>query len=234
MDLQGEHIAIDLEGGSMPAFLCRPSEGERFPGIIVIHEIFGLTPHIEDVARRLAGQGYLTLAPELFWKIGPPPDFSDRESFMRFRQSIDDQQMLSYMDAAVARLREETDADVAHVGIVGFCFGGYCSFLEAARNPSLAACVDFYGAPVQRLLGPAAEMRVPVLALFGAEDQSIPPDMVEELRHVLERTGTPFDIVVYPGAGHAFFNDTRPTYREDAARDAWPKMLAFFGEHLKG
>jgi carboxymethylenebutenolidase len=242
MDLAPEHVTIPVLGGEMPAFLCRPQTDDRLPAVIVIHEIFGPDRHFEDLACRFAGQGYAALSPDLFWQL-EVPSFSDRASFMRFRQSIDDRRVLADLDACLAYLRRQPFVDGDHLGIVGFCWGGSYSLLEAAHNPTLAACVDFYGGqlvyaekserkPVSQLEA-AEEMHVPFLGLFGEDDQSIPVDQVHQLERVLQRSGVPFEIHIYPGAGHAFFNDTRPTYREHAARDAWSRVLDFFARYLQ-
>lgn len=243
MNLETSRLEIPVDGGSMPAFLCRPSSDGKLPAIIVIHEIFGPTEHIDDVTCRFAGQGYVALEPDLFWRMDSLPDFSDRASFMRFRMALDDRQLLASADAAVRWLREQPFVDGEHIGIVGFCMGGYYAFLEAAHNPSLAACVDFYGAPLtfpepseQHPLAPmmaAHRLRVPVLGLFGEEDPSIPVEQVRELEGILQETGVPFEVFIYPGAGHAFFNDTRETYRPGPATDAWTRTLAFFERNLK-
>jgi carboxymethylenebutenolidase len=224
----GERVSIDVEGGAMEAFICRPASGERHPGIVIVHDIYGLQAHSEDVACRFAAQGYVALVPDLFWQVGSPRDFTDRESFMQFRRSLDDRQILESIDAAAAQLRDEPDVEFSHVGIVGFCMGGYYAFLAAVANPSVAACVDFYGAPVAGLLEPAQELRVPVLGLFGDQDQSIPVEEVRQLEEALQAAGCPYEFHIYPGAGHAFFNDTKPTYRGHAAEDAWRRTLDFF------
>jgi len=233
MELETQRPTIPIDGDSMAAFLCSPSTETPLPAIVVIHEILGLVPHTEDVASRFAREGYVALAPDLFWHVESLPDFSDRESFMRFRQSLDDRRMLASLDAALAYLREQPFVDVSHIGIVGFCMGGYYSLLEASNNPTLAACVDFYGAPISKLLPAVRQLRVPLLGLFGEDDQAIPLDQVRELESVLQEVGVPFEIHTYPGAGHAFFNDTSPTYRQHAAEDAWRRTLDFFAEHVQ-
>lgn len=233
MELETQRPTIAVDDGSMKAFLCSPVTESVLPAVIVIHDIAGLAAHAEDVACRFAREEYVALAPDLFWRVGTPTALTDGASIMRFRQSLDDREMLASLDAAVAYLREQPFVDVSHIGIVGFCMGGYYAFLEAANNPTLAACADFYGAPMAPVLSAARRLRVPLLGLFGEEDQSIPLDQVHELQTVLQDVGVPFEIHTYPGAGHAFFNDTRPSYREEAARDAWQRVLGFFARHVQ-
>ncbi|HEX8917357.1 MAG TPA: dienelactone hydrolase family protein [Chloroflexota bacterium] len=230
--LQGD-IGIEVDGKIMDGFLARPATGEEMhPAVIMIHDIKGVSDHARDVTNRFAQQGYVTLAPNLFWNVRVP-DFTDRSSMMRFRQTLDDEQMIRDIDAALAHLRDRPEVNVVHVGIVGFCMGGYFASLAALRNPSLAACVDFYGAPLTRLLESVGELRVPFLGLFGDQDQSIPLEQVEQLDAALDETRLPHEIRIYPGAGHAFFNDTSPSYNQTAAQDAWPRVLTFFAEHLQ-
>jgi carboxymethylenebutenolidase len=242
MATQREHVSISVGGGAMNAFLCRPEGEGQLPAVIEIHEIFGLTAHHEDVTCRLAEEGYVSLAPDLFWTIGAPPAMSDRESFMRFRQSMDDRQFLQSLDAALDWLRSQPYVDGDHVAIVGFCMGGYYALLEAIKNPSFTACVDFYGAPLENteksetrpwsLMEELPDLKVPYMGLFGDEDQSIPVEQVRRLEALLATLDVPSEVVLYPGAGHAFFNDTsEERYRRNAALDAWAKMIQFFDRY---
>lgn len=239
---QQERVRIDVAGGTMNGFVCRPDAAKPRPAIIEIHEIYGPTPHHEDVTCRLAGEGYVGLAPDLFWHMGPVPDMQDRDAFMRFRSSMNDSTMLQSLDAAIDWLRTQPYVDGDHIGIVGFCMGGYYSLLEAIHNPSLSACVDLYGAPLvnpkpsenqpESIMDIVKNLKVPFLGLFGAEDQSIPLDQVRQLEGILDTLDVPSQVVVYPNAGHAFFNDTGPRYRQDAAEDAWATMIQFFSRYL--
>jgi carboxymethylenebutenolidase len=243
METMHRDITIDVDGGQMDAYLAEPAEGDHLPGIIIVHDIFGVSDHTRDVANRYAAQGYIVLAPNLFWRIGSPT-LSDRESFMRFRGQMDDSAFLRYLDAALEALRNEPTVSRARIGILGFCMGGYYAFLEACSNSTYAACVDFYGAPLtgetaptrpRTTLDAAQDLRVPTLFLFGEEDGSIPAAHIQQLENVLNGVGTPYEVQLYPGAGHAFFNDANPqSYREDAARDAWPRTLDFLRRYLHG
>lgn len=243
MEIDTPHATIAVDGGSMRALVCRPADEGTLPAVIVIHEIYGLSDHIEDVAGRLARQGFVTLAPDLFWQLGAPPDFSDRTSFMRFRASMDDRQFLSSLDAAVGYLQHQPFVDSDRIGITGFCMGGYYALLETAHNPAIKACADFYGGPLvlpqtsetrpRSPLDAAHDITVPFLGLFGGEDQGIPVEQVRQLESILRENGVPAEAHVYPGAEHAFHNDQAPRYNEDAAKDAWRRTVAFFHECLK-
>lgn len=243
MEIERGNLTIPVDGGAMPVLLTRPTGAGSWPGIIIVHEIFGLSDYIHDVAGRLAAEGYATLAPDLFWEIGPPPDFSDRASFMRFRGSMDDRRLLASLDAAVAHLTEQPFVTSGRLGIIGFCMGGYYALLETARNGAITACADFYGGPLvlsetsaTRPLAPldaAQEIHVPFLGLFGEADQGIPVEQVRRLEGVLQAAGAPTEIHTYPGAEHAFHNNTGQRYHATAAEDAWQRTLQFFATYLQ-
>jgi carboxymethylenebutenolidase len=233
MPIQDQRLEVSVGGGAMPLYIARPDGDAPLPVVIVIHEIFGLTPHTEDVARRFAAEGFVAAAPHLFFQT-PIPDFSDRASFMAFRQAISDDDMLRNIDAVIDTLRDLPYADAEHIGIVGYCFGGYTSLLETAHNPAIRALADYYGGgDPEVVLDAARQIHVPVLGMFGEEDQGISVNFVHQTEEALQGAGAETEFHIYPGAGHAFFNDTSPErYNEAAARDAWPKTVAFFRRTL--
>jgi carboxymethylenebutenolidase len=235
MAVTDERLEVSVGGGQMPLYVARPEGDERLPLIVVIHEIYGLTPHTEDVARRFAGAGFVAAAPHLFFQT-PIPDFSDRASFMAFRRAIHDDDMLRNIDAAIDTMRQKPYVDGGRIGIVGYCFGGYVSLLETAHNSSIKALADYYGGGnPDVVLEAASKVHVPVLGMFGAEDQGIPVDFVHRTEEAMKAAGAQTEFHIYPGAGHAFFNDTSPErYNEGAAKDAWPKTVDFFTRVLKG
>lgn len=213
--------------------------------IIVIHEIWGLTAHIRDVARRFARQGYITLAPDLYTRQGTPNlDLNDRAGLMKFLASLSDPQIVGDLQTAVGYLNGQ---GIEKVGSIGFCMGGLYSYLLACQSKKLSAAVDFYGrityaeTSANKPVSPldfASQLNCPLLCNFGETDASIPQSDVAKLREALAGStpvGNPlkWKINVYPGAGHAFFNDTRPSYSEAAARDAGTEALRFFQENLK-
>jgi carboxymethylenebutenolidase len=234
MVLTQERREISVDGGSMPVFACRLEGSEPLPAIVVIHEILGLTPHHEDIACRFAGEGFVAAAPNLFFDIDIP-NFTDRASFMAFRQQIDDRTMVERVRALVTDLRQRPDVHADAIGVVGYCFGGYTALLATADIPEIKALADYYGGGNPETVHAAArKVRVPVLGMFGGEDQGIPVEVVRETERILKGAGNETQFHVYPGAGHAFFNDTSADrYRPDAARDAWPKTVDFFKRTLK-
>lgn len=220
------------------AFLAQPQQQPK-AAIIIIHEFWGLSAHIRDVARRFARQGYATLAPNLYTREGDPKiDLGDRDGLMKFLASIPDRRMTGDLEAAIEYLNGQ---GFAKVGSVGFCMGGLYSYLLATHSDKLQAAADFYGRisyaqlsenKPESPLDLAPQLKCPLLCCFGEGDKSIPQTDVEKLREGLAQSTQPWKINVYPGAGHAFFNDTRPSYNAAAAADAGTEVLKFFKNHL--
>jgi len=260
-------VTYPCNGMDRPAFLARPDDSRR-PAVIVIHEIFGVTPHIEDVCRRFAGEGYVAMAPDLFALGGRPVTNEEMEAAIRFTQSLPpelrrdaaaaqarlgdlpeaqrepvakglhwlrNRDMNRYardLEPAVEWLAAQSYVRPDRIASVGFCFGGGLSALLAASGAPLAACVIFYGSnpPLDRV----PNIRGPVLGLYGGEDRGI-TDKVPEFAEAMNRAGKSFEHHVYSGAPHAFFNDSRSSvYRQEAAEDAWRRVLAFLGSTLQG
>jgi carboxymethylenebutenolidase len=234
--MQTEMLELNTSDGPMRAFRAAPGGAPR-GGIVVVQEAFGLNAHMEDVARRLAGAGYLAVAPELFHRSEEPGPFSydDFAAVIPAMGALSDEMMLVDVDAALAHLAA-SGIPPERSGIVGFCMGGRVSFLVAARR-GLGAAVGFYGGGIvtarfpqfPALVGEAPELATPWLGLFGDRDGSIPVDDVEQLRAALaDDAPVDTEIVRYPDAEHGFFSDLRPAYAPDAAADAWTRTLAWF------
>ncbi len=209
--------------------------------MIVIPDVRGLTDHYRDIARRFANEGFFALAVDLYSREGAP-DLPDMPSVSAWIQSLPDPRILGDLGAAVQYLASRSEVRRGRVGITGYCMGGQYALMAACSVPGLAACVSWYGMlryaehnerkPISPLeLAP--RLACPYLGLFGADDALIPNTDVDELRAILTREGKRFAIKSYPGAGHAFFNDTRPdAYRPEAAADAWPRAVEFLRTHL--
>lgn len=242
MSLVHEDVTFKSGGADVKAFLCRP-EGETKRGaVIIVHEIFGLTDHILDVACRIAEAGYDGLAVDYFSREGAPPEAGgDFRPLREFVSRIPDSQLMADTMAAADYLKARPHSN-GKVGIVGFCWGGRVAMLVAAEVPEVNAAVAYYGrirpsgvpTPNQPKypIDLADQMRSPLLGHFGANDQSIPPADAAALREALERAHKTSEIHVYEGAGHAFSNDTRPSYNAAAAHLAWTRTLAWLGKYL--
>lgn len=231
---------IPSQGEQLPAYLAKPASGDGpYPIILVVQEIFGVHQHIQDVCRRLAKQGYLAIAPELYFRQGDPHQYDDIPTLLSGLVSkVPDAQVLLDLDRATNwAVRQGGDAN--KIGITGFCWGGRISWLYAAHNPQLKAAVAWYGkfSGNKTLTTPkhpvdiAADLSAPVLGLYGAEDGSIPLDQVELMRQALRAANATAEIVVYPEAGHAFHADYRPSYHQASAEDGWQRMLAWFVQY---
>jgi carboxymethylenebutenolidase len=232
-------VTIPVGQENLPGYRAMPAKGGPFPVVLVVQEIFGLHEHIKDICRRLAKVGYYAIAPELYFRQG---DVSKLETIDQIRPivaRVPDAQVMADLDAAVNFAQESGKGDVAKLGITGFCWGGRIVWLYAAHSRRLKAGAAWYG----RLVGEAtenqpkypvdvaADLNAPVIGLYGAKDQGIPLDTVEQMRTALEKAKVDTEIVVYPDSGHAFFADYRPSYVEAGARDAWQKMLAWFKKY---
>lgn len=232
--------SIPTQGDNMPAYYARPQDVEgSLPIVIVIQEIFGVHEHIRDLCRRLALEGYLAVAPELYFRQGDPNDYSDIPTlFSNLVTKVPDAQVLADLDH-VANWASRNGGDPHRLLATGFCWGGRISWLYAAHNPQLKAAVAWYGKLVgeKTLNSPkhpvdiATDLNAPVLGLYGADDTSIPQDTVETMRHALRAANATAEIVVYPGAGHAFNADYRPSYHQESAQDGWQRMLAWFSQY---
>lgn len=236
--MASETTQVETPDGTMPVYRSGP-DGEPRAAVVVIQEAFGVNAHIEDVCDRLAGEGYLAVAPHVFHRTGGGTvDYGDFSAVIPHFQGLTDDRILADVDAALGLLEGEGLAR-SRIGLVGFCFGGRVSFLAATRR-ALGAAVGFYGGGIvtsrfpqfPSLLPDVVRLQAPWLGLFGADDASIPLDDVDRLRLELDAATVDTDVVVYEGAGHGFFCDKRDSFEPNAAADAWQRTLAWFGDHL--
>lgn len=241
--LTAGQVRIPVEGGSIPAYRAMPEDKTGVAVVLVIQEIFGVHEYIQDVCRRLAHEGYMAIAPEMFVRQGDPARYTEiPRLFSEVVNKVPDEQVMADLDATVA-WAGQNGGNVNRLGITGFCWGGRVTWLYAAHNPRLKAGVAWYG----RLVGDADELRphhpvdvvkdinAPVLALYGENDTGIPMDTVEKMKAALAKgsdAAKASEFVVYPDAPHAFHADYRPSYREEPAKDGWRRALAWFGQHL--
>lgn len=232
-------VKISVPDGSIPAYRAMPAKGGPFPIVLVVQEIFGVHEHIQDICRRLAKLGYLAIAPELFVRQGDVSKLTTIEQILPIVQKVPDSQVLADLDTTVAWAQASGKGNAARLGITGFCWGGRITWLYAAHNPSVKAGVAWYGRLVgehtplqpQYPIDIAPLLKVPVLGLYGGQDNSIPIATIEEMKAALKRTGSPSEIVVYPDAPHGFFADYRPSYRPQDAVAAWQHLQAWFRKY---
>jgi len=240
--LVAQEVKVPTADGQMPAYAAYPASGGPFPTALVIHEIFGVHEHIKDLCRRLAHLGYFAVTPLLYARQGDVSGLSDFQQILAIVGKVPDAQVASDLDATVAWAKSTGKADTDRLAVTGFCWGGRQAWLYAAHNPKVKAAAAWYGPlgyPTDALhpKNPPDlidQLSVPVLGLYGGADTGIPKAQVEKFQAELEAAKKPDKIVIYPEAPHGFNADYRPSYRPEAAKDGWEKMLAWFKDHGAG
>ena len=244
--LTAGEVAVDVAGFQMPAYRAQPAGKTGLPVVLVLSEIFGVHEYIADTARRLAHQGYLAIAPELFIRQGDAKRYTEIGKLVsEVIAKVPDAQVLADLDATVAWAAAH-GGNTGKLGVTGFCWGGRQTWLYCAHNPKVKAGVAWYGRLVGEptALAPrnpvdlAGQLKAPVLGLYGGADTGIGHDTVEKMKAALADAGAKGNaaaaasaFVVYPDAPHAFHADYRPSYRKEAAEDGWKRMLAWFKQH---
>lgn len=229
--------SVKVDGGGMPLYFARPANGAKPPIVLVAMEIFGLHEYIKDVARRLGKLGALAVAPDYYFRQGQLAGIGDIRKLMPLVNAKPDTELISDLNATV-RWAEDQGGDKNRIGIIGFCRGGRTVWEYCAASDDVKAGVAFYGTLIdptaQKRVWPksplelAPEMKAPVLGLYGAEDQGIPPAQVEQMKAALAAAGKTAEFKIYSGAGHGFHADYRPSYNKEAAEDAWQQVASWF------
>jgi carboxymethylenebutenolidase len=227
------------DGVATPAYVAHPARvTEPLPGMVVVIHGLGLDAHMEDVTRRFAGQGMVAIAADTFARIGGPPDINDRDQIMAKIGAMDDRGALNDLTAAVEWLRAQPEC-TGQLGGIGFCMGGRLLLMLATEGGRLDRAIDCWGGRMTRRTQPVdaghpevpieriGRLDCPLLGIFGEDDTDPNLEDVAGLRAALERHGKSFRIRTFPGAGHAFFADTRPSYREEQASAAWEEFQRF-------
>ena len=236
------------DGFALPIFSARPSGDGPWPVVVVASEIFGVHEYIRDLCRRLAKAGFAAVAPSFFNRVEDPAGLADMSRVQQIVGAANYEQVMGDVSATLDWVSQQLWANSDKVGITGFCWGGKVVWQACARFAVLDAGVAWYGrlapsataTPEQAASGRpwpvdlAADLKCPVLGLYGGQDRGIPLPSVEAMRQALQRAGqTASGIHVYPDAPHAFHADYRDSYRSADAADGWAKLLAFFEGRLK-
>lgn len=234
-------VDIPVADGQIPAYRAMPDKkGKKFPVVLVIHEIFGVHEWIQDVCRRFAKEGYMAIAPALYSRQGDVHHLPDpRDLNTKIFSQIPDTQSMSDLDSTLA-WADKNSGNIKKAAITGFCWGGRIVWMYAAHNPKLKAGAAWYGrltptpnSPVNQAqpttpIDHVSEMKVPIIGFYGGLDKGITVESVTRMQEALKKAKSKSDIVLYPNADHGFFADYRPSYNEQSAKDAWPKLLAWF------
>ena len=225
--MEARRVQIAANGATTEAYLALPEKGQG-PGIIVIQEWWGLVPHIEDLCRRFAAEGFVALAPDMYHgRTTRSPDDAGK-----LMMALDIDRAEQDLRGAVTALKSRSEVTSSGLGVVGFCMGGQLALYAASKNPEIVACVNYYG--IHPHVKPDFRaMRAAVLCFFGEKDGSIPEAKIRELETRIREAGRDVEVHVYPGAQHAFMNDARPeVYDAKAAEDTWRRTLDFFRKHV--
>lgn len=233
-------VGIPVGDGVIPGYRAMPADGDSFPVILVIQEIFGVHEHIKDVCRRFAKLGYLAIAPELFARQGDVSRMTEIGDILtKVVANVPDAQVFSDLDATVAFVKASGKADTNRLGIVGFCWGGRTVWLYARHNPDIKAGVAYYGLlngmksaiKAQDPIDIASSLQVPVLGLYAGNDAFIQPAIIDEMQKGLQQSGSGSEIIVFPAVSHGFNADYRPSYDKTAAQYGWKLTRDWLRSH---
>ncbi|RMH35318.1 MAG: dienelactone hydrolase family protein [Nitrospirae bacterium] len=230
--IREEMVEYPGEGVTLRAYVAIPHGVSRAPAVIVVQEWWGLNDHIKDIARRLAREGYVAIAPDLYSRLGHKVTADPNEAG-RLMNSLAQEDGLKDLKATLAYLKTRPEVDPNRLGITGFCMGGGYALMLPCVTTDIKAAVPFYG-PIPNPDTPLQQLSAPVLYIYGEDDGWITKADVERLKAALKKYNKPGEVKTYPGCPHAFFNDTRPdVYKPAEAQDAWSRMLRFFDQHLR-
>ncbi len=231
VDVTASHASVPGPTGPIRTFVCRPAAAGTYPAVIVIQEWWGLNDHIKDVASRFAREGYVAIAPDLYSRLGNKVTADPNEAG-QLMMSLQKADGLADLLAVVADLKQTAGVNAQRIGVTGYCMGGSYTILLACSSAAIKAAAAFYGeVPDDATL---RQLQCPLLYVYGTEDGWIQRADVDRLGETLGNAGKTADVQIYPGAPHAFFNDTRPdVYRQSEATDAWGRTLRLFERCLK-
>lgn len=236
MQIEQTQVIVSTPDGQMPAFVCKPSMTVPQAGVVLLMEAFGLTQHIQDVAVQIAKEGYIVIAPDLYYRE-PNNKFTYEEveqaRAMMFRldfeKSVDED-----IRAAITYVKSKLDVPTIKVGVTGFCLGGGLAFLSACKlSDEIAAAAPFYGVVLDEWIDAAITINVPMYLFFGGVDPFIPLQRVEQMESRLQELGKEYQLKIYNDADHGFFCHERSSYNYEAAEDSWHELVYFFRQHLQ-
>lgn len=240
MEVTGSTVQLNTSDGKMEAYVAQPKGGGSYPGVVVIQEAFGVNDHIKKVTDRIAAEGYVAIAPDIYHREAERViSYAEMPKAIAALQRVVDSKAMEDVGSAITHLKSQSNVKAGSIGVTGFCMGGRLTYLTAAQHANDIKCaVPYYGGGIPMgnpsPLSRTKEIKCPMYLFFGAKDQLIPKEHVEQIKAELTANKVPFQLEVYPDAGHGFFCDDRPmSYHEGAAKDAWEKTKAFFAQHLK-
>ncbi|MET0852007.1 MAG: dienelactone hydrolase family protein [Candidatus Rokuibacteriota bacterium] len=227
---------------NMPVYEARPASGGPAPIILVISEIWGVHEYIRDCTRRFAKEGFYAMAPELFQREGGVGQIPNVQDVLKIVLAVPRKQVLGDIAAAMEWAKKRPGARADRVGVTGWCWGGSTVYQAAATIPDIKAAVAWYGPPARPYpdtpnpvtgFDVVKDIRGAFLGLYGETDQNPKPEDAKRFGELLKQTNPNAEVVVYPGVGHGFHADYRPSYNKAAADDAWKRCVGLFTKHLR-
>ncbi|NJN58201.1 MAG: dienelactone hydrolase family protein [Leptolyngbyaceae cyanobacterium SL_5_9] len=236
MQIEQTEVLISTPDGQMPAFLVKPGKGDRHPAILLLMESFGLTSHIQQVAIRIAHEGYVVLTPDLYYRQLPHNKFGydEVDQAMAMMWSLDfGHPMEEDISAALNYLKFCSQVYPDQIGVTGFCLGGGLTFFTACKfSEAIAAAAPFYGMVLDEWVEAIPDITVPMYLFFGGTDPFIPHERIRQIESRFQELGKTYQLKIYPEANHGFFCHERSSYNRAAAEDSWQKLIQFFRQHL--
>jgi carboxymethylenebutenolidase len=240
MQISTTTIRLRTSDGEMKCHQVHPRGPGKFPAVIVIMEAFGLNDHIKDVTERIAAEGYVAIAPDLYYRESPNVvGYDQLQAAIGLMQRLDYDNVVADLRSVITHLKAQSFVNGDHIGMTGFCMGGTITFLAACKFPAdIQAAVTYYGGSIAddspaAPLNFAGDLQAPILCFFGEKDPYIPLSQVKTIEDTLRALGKSFEVKVYAGAEHGFFCDDRASYQPEAANDAWEKTKSWFAKHLQ-
>jgi carboxymethylenebutenolidase len=221
-----ERVEFASNGHTCQGYIATPASGKG-PAVVVIQEWWGIEPHMKDVVDRFAKEGFVAIAPDLYHgKTTTSPDEAGK-----MLMELDVERAEREIRGAAEYVLQRPECSSKTFGIVGFCMGGALTQYAATKNDKAGAAVSFYGGFKQ--VSPDWEhLKAPLILIYGENDKGVPAEGGRELERKLKAMGKQVELIIYPGADHAFFNDTKPRYKPDAAADAWQRTITHFRKYV--
>lgn len=244
MQVVHERVKVPVGSLAMPAYVARHTAPGTYPAVLVFMEIFGINHHIRSVADRVAAEGYVTLAPDVFHRTAPGIELAyDADGLTRgieLMTQVKASEALADVAGALAYLKDRPEVGGRGTGAMGFCFGGHLTYLSACEQP-ITAAASFYGGGIAvgspgndgpPTIARTAKIKARMLCLFGEKDGYIPKEQVAQIKEALAAAKIRHEVVVYPGVGHGFFCDERADFDAASADDAWRRVTDLFKAEL--
>lgn len=228
--IRTSRVDLKVNGDGAYAYVAQPDDDAQHPGVVLIQEWWGIEAHVQELAQKLAAEGFVVAVPDLYHgKIATEPNDA-MKMVMLLRENID--RASQEIIGALETLKAMPNVEPKKLGLMGFCVGGFLTITVAARYGDLGAVVPFYPGGYDPTPEEVAKVNAPVLAVFGRKDQSIPMSRVEKIERLYKESGKDITVKVYD-AGHAFLNPDHGDHHEASAADAWPRAVQFLRAHLK-